>query len=73
MIYFFEVMTDSDGCSVNAFWILIFGPLITIDSNGRTIIFACSLLYTEAERSFEWVFSTFEEAFHHTPKMIITD
>ena len=89
---FFEVMTDSDGCLVNAFWILIdalhrwsdtshatnkyglkFGPLITIDSNGRTIILACSLLTTETEHSFEWVFSTFEKAFHHPPKVIITD
>ena len=99
---FFEVMTDSDGCLVNAFRILIdalhrwsdnfsnnvllfhtshatnkyglkFGPLITIDSSGRTIILACSLLTTETERSFEWVFSTFEKAFHHTPKVIITD
>ena len=99
---FFEVMTDSDGCLVNAFWILIealhrwsdnfsnnvllfdtshatnkyglkFGPLITIDSNGRTIIFACSLLTTETERAFAWVFSTLEKAFHHTPKVIITN
>ena len=52
---------------------LKFAGFTSIDSNGQTVILACSLLTSETEDSFAWTFSEFLMVFKRPPIAIFTD